>query len=56
MKYTSQYYCDKTMDGKIGLISRMLFSELYEIMVNKVTFVGYRGAVAPLDPPLLESA
>ena len=40
-----------------GLISRMLlFSELYKIMVNEVTFVGFRGAIAPiapLDPPLL---
>jgi len=33
----------------------MLFSELYEIMVNKVTFVGLGGVIAPissLDPPL----
>ena len=39
-----------------GLILQMLFSELYKIMVNKVTFVGFRGAiapVAPLDPPLV---
>ena len=26
-----------------GLISRLLFSELCKIMVNKVTFVGFRG-------------
>jgi len=26
----------------------MLFSELYKIMVNKVTFAGFRGAIAPL--------
>ena len=26
-----------------GFISRMLFSKLYNIMVNKVTFVGFRG-------------
>jgi len=33
----------------------MLFSELYKIMVKKVTFVGFRGATPqspPLDPPL----
>jgi len=24
-------------------LSRMLFSEIYKIMVNKVTFVGFRG-------------
>jgi len=29
------------------LISRMLFSELYKIMVNKVTFVGFRGGRSP---------
>jgi len=36
----------------------MLFSELYKILVNKVTFVGFRGAIAaisPLDPPLYRS-
>jgi len=26
-----------------GLISRMLFSELHKIMVNKVTFISFRG-------------
>ena len=26
-----------------GLISRMLFSELFKLMVNKVTFIGFRG-------------
>jgi len=26
-----------------GLKSRMLFSELYKIMVKKVTFLGFRG-------------
>jgi len=42
------------MDGKNGHISRMLFSELYKIMVNKDTFVDFRGAIAPsLDSPLL---
>jgi len=29
----------------------MLFSELYKIMVNKVTFVSFRGATAPIAPP-----
>ena len=33
------------------IISRMLFSQLYEIMVHKVTFVGFRGMVAPIAPP-----
>jgi len=31
-----------------GLISRMLFSELYKIMVKKVTLVGFRGAIVPI--------
>ena len=31
-----------------GLISRMLFSELYKIMVNKITFVAFRGGDHPL--------
>jgi len=37
----------------------MLFSGLYKIMVNKVTFVGFRGGRSPqsppLDPPLLRT-
>jgi len=40
------------------LISRMLFSELYKIMVSKVTFAGFKGddrpIRAPPDPPLAE--
>jgi len=31
---------------KNGLMSRMLFSELYKIMVNKVALVGFRAAIA----------
>jgi len=30
----------------------MLFTELYKIMVNKLTFVGFRGLIAPIAPPL----
>jgi len=31
----------------------MLFCELYKIMLNKITFVGYRASDRPsLDPPL----
>jgi len=30
----------------------MLFSELYKIMVKKVTFVGFRGVIAPIAPHL----
>ena len=32
-----------------GRISRMLFSELYKLMVNKATFLGFKWAIAP--PP-----
>jgi len=33
-------------------MSRMLFSGLYKIMVNKVNFVGFGGAIDPLlNPP-----
>jgi len=46
MKFTSQYCNAKTTDGKI--VSRMLFSEFYKIMVNKVTFVGFRLGDRPL--------
>jgi len=28
----------------------MLFSELYKIIVNKLTFVGFRGAIAAIAP------
>jgi len=37
----------------------MLFLKLYKIMVNKVTFVGFKGGDRPnhppLDPPLRQS-
>jgi len=33
-----------------SLTSRMLFSESYKIMVNKVNFVGVMGPIAPITP------
>jgi len=38
---------------EIGFISQMLFSALYKIIVNKVTFLGFRGAgsIAPIGLP-----
>jgi len=48
MKYTSQHCCDKTVDDKMALYP-VLFSELYKIMVNKVTFAYFRGGNRP--PP-----
>ena len=53
IKYTSQNYCDKTLDDKMA-ISGMLFSDLYKITVNKFTFVGFMGDKCPLDPPYFE--
>jgi len=35
-----------------SLTSRMLFSELYKIMVNKVTFLGFRGGYRRNRPPI----
>jgi len=29
----------------------MLFSEMHVTMVNKITFIGFRGAIAPIAPP-----
>jgi len=34
-----------------GLISRTFFSELYKILVNKVSFVSFRGSDRPNRPP-----
>jgi len=28
----------------------MLFSELYKIVVKTITFLGFRGAIAPIAP------
>jgi len=63
------YYCkrDEVYSTKLlwqnnwrqsGLISRMIVSELFKIVVKKVTFVGFRGpwAIAPMDPPLVPEA
>jgi len=36
------------MDVLIGLISPMLFSELYKIMLKEVTFIGFSESIAPL--------
>jgi len=36
----------------MGLISRMVLSELYNIMVKNVTFVGFKGGDRPNRPPL----
>ena len=39
-----------------GLISRMLFSELYKIMVNKIIFVGFRGVIGAIVPRAVSAA
>jgi len=56
MKCISQHCYEKIMDAKMVYSANTFFSELYKIMVNKVTFLGFRRAIArpntPLDPPL----
>jgi len=52
MKYTSQHCCEKKIGQQNDLMLRMLFSDWYKTVVNKVNFVCFGGAIAPLDPPL----
>ena len=42
MKYILQQCCDKKNERQNGLLSRMLFTELHNITVNKVALVGFR--------------
>jgi len=52
MKYASHNCCDKTIhDDEMTSSRDCFFSELYKVMVNKVIFVGFWGAVAPIAPP-----
>jgi len=53
--YISQHCCDKTMDDKMASYGSMLFSELYKIMVNKVTFRGFKGGSDCPNCPTLDS-
>jgi len=39
------------MDDKMTPYTQMLFFELHKIMVNKVTFVSFRGGNRPNRPP-----
>jgi len=71
MKYTLLHCCDKTIDDRMALFrdqkdkSNMkvlfgigfdvLFSELYKIMVNKVTFLDFR-VVDPLNQLLFRGS
>jgi len=43
MNYISQHASEKNNGQQNGPRSRMLFSELYNIIVNKATFVGFWG-------------
>ena len=48
-----QFECHEDL---FGIVFDMLFSELYKIMVNGVSFVGFRESIAPiapLEPPLI---
>jgi len=59
MVYTSQHCCDKTMDGQMAFYRECCFPnctklwwiKLHKVMVNKVTFVGFRGEITPIIPP-----
>ena len=53
MSYTSQHCFDKTMDSKMALLGYIAHGvfRIVQMMMNKVTFVGFKGAIAPLDPP-----
>ena len=51
MKRTSQHCCGKRMDGKMAFISRVLFSELYKIMVKKVILLYVLRGLSPHSPP-----
>jgi len=48
MKHTSQHCYDKTADGKMTLFRECCFPNPTnpEIMVNKIMFVGFKGAIA----------
>jgi len=48
-----QFECHEDL---FGIVFDMLFSELCKIMMNGITFVGFRGSIAPtdlLEPPLI---
>jgi len=56
MAYCKQWDNSNVTKDLLGIVFDMLFSELYKIMVNGVTFVGFRGSIAPiapLEPPLI---
>ena len=55
MKYTSHHCCDKYRSQN-GLLSPLLFSELFKIMVKNLLSEVLGGTIAPLTPtraPLL---
>jgi len=51
LKHSLLYNTAETNNGQQnGLILRTLFSELFQIVVEKVTFAGFKGAIAPFLP------
>jgi len=54
MEYTSQYFCNKTVDDKMALYRECCF-KFFKLMLNKVTFVGFRGVDGHPPDPLLVS-
>ena len=50
MKYTLQHRCERTMDDKMTLYRDCWFQNLKKIVVNKVTFVGFRRRSSKSSP------
>jgi len=55
MKYSSQHCCDKTMDGKVALYREWCSPNCTKIIVNTVTFVGFRGSITPWNRPAIRA-
>jgi len=59
MAYCKQWDNSNVTKDLFGIVFDMLFSKLYKIMVNGVTFVGFRRSIAPiapLEPPAIAQA
>jgi len=50
MKYASQHCCDKVMDDKLALYRDAVYRIVKTNIVNKVSFVGFRGGDRPNRP------
>ena len=50
MKHTSQHCFDKTMDDKMALYRKCCLPNCRKSRVNKATFAGFTGLIAPIAP------